>query len=160
MAHTSERSLNMLARLLVLTCLALGILDTTACGGEVSDLTVLYVGLDPEQPVPDKLVRYAGAHTERQRELFAERTPAFMAFLKEHFEKVGFVSGDDYEATLSNDYDVTIFDTQPKVLSEGAAGSHQRMRLPDGFDRPSIMIGEVGPFVLGRFGFGYKIDHL
>ncbi|MHC5114517.1 MAG: hypothetical protein ACYTGP_08840 [Planctomycetota bacterium] len=133
---------------------------TPAAAERADGLTVLYVGLDPDEPVPEKLVRYAGAHRDRQLELYGERTKAFMAFLLQHFETVGFVTGDDYDATLSDEYDVTVFDTLPKMLEQGPAGEWQKLRLPEDFDRPAVTVGEVGPLMLGRFGFGFKIDHL
>ena len=72
-----------------------------------SSLVVLYVGPDPDKDprVPSYI---KGADARRMVELTRERMPAFEAFLEEHFETVRLVKAGDYEASLSDQCDVTI----------------------------------------------------
>ena len=121
-------------------------------------LRVLYVG-----PHPTKLPRVPSyvTNADRMIELIQERPAAFKRFLETHFQNVRIERAEDYDATMSNEVDVTIFDAQPDPVEEREVnGFPKRFRLPADFDRPALMVGEVGPFVLGRFGFDLKIDHL
>ena len=129
-----------------------------AAPAEKSALRVLYVGPDPDDPpeVPSYIT-----HADRHVELVVERMPAFQAFLEEHFEQVTVVKVADYDASMSDEHDVTVFDAQPKPIDTVEVDGYPRkVRLPPDFDSPAVTVGEVGPFVLGRFGFGLKIDHL
>ena len=73
---------------------------------------------------------------------------------------------EDYRVELSEQFDVTIFDAQPPVIGDlaeyqtGRDGWEKRIRLPDNFSHPAMMIGEVGPFTLGGFGNGFLLDDL
>ena len=127
---------------------------------EKSDLRVLYVGPDPdaEVNVPEYI---SGPEAERMVELKQERLPAFQALLEEHFEVVKTIPADDYRAEMSHDFDVTIFDEYPPaVRTVELDGWEKSLRLPDDFDQPALMVGEIGPVMLGRFGFDLQIDHL
>ncbi len=124
---------------------------------------MLFVGHDPTSPhisFPDMAV-------ERTHELYAERTPAFDAFLRAHFDEVQVVHSADYTPEMSAAVDVTIFDTPPPAIEE--AGWHtdpltgqevysKAVHLPQDFDRPALMIGEASPRI-GE-GIGLKLDWL
>jgi hypothetical protein len=128
---------------------------------KTSSLRVLYVGPNPEREfiVPYHLT---GAAADRFAELKSERSQAFRLMLEKHFDHVKIVNQEDYEAALSATVDVTIFDARPPALPSDHPnlGGKKPIELPEGFDRPSLWIGDVGPFSLGRFGKGLLIDHL
>ena len=123
-----------------------------------SDLRVLYVGPDPTRTpkVPDHV-----PNKDRMVALIQERPKAFQDFLREHFATVEAVTAEIYHASMSDKCDVTIFDALPEPIATHVVdGFPRRLRLPDDFDKPALTVGEVGPFMLGRFGFGLKLDHL
>lgn len=132
-------------------------------GDDASALSVLFVGHDPASPhisFPDMAV-------ERTHELYAERTPAFDAFLRAHFDEVRVVHAADYTTEMSDAVDVTIFDTPPTAIEEagwrtdaltGQEVYSKAVHLPQGFDRPALMIGEASPRI-GE-GIGLKLDWL
>ncbi len=128
-----------------------------------SDLRVLYVGDNPEAPK----VMFADSADKRTVELYKERTPAFTAFLNERFEHVTVVFGDDYTVELSDQVDVTIFDTRPKALTKavrevdpetGEMNYEPATYLPKSFDRPAITISANSP-TIGE-PLGLKLDWL
>lgn len=122
-----------------------------------SDLTVLFVGQDPENPV----ISFADPTDKRQLELYTERTGAFEKFLNQRFHNVKVVFGSDYNAKMSDSYDVTIFDTRPKALTEAVReeGNYTPPTfLPMDFDRPALLISENSPRI-GE-GIGLKLDWL
>lgn len=121
---------------------------------------VLFVGVDPNA---DHVAPYhrTGPAATRYPDLMKERTPAFESFLKEHFESVRVVFGDQYEPKMSDRFDVTVFDTLPPYLeASGNDKNTKKFRLPTDFSRPAIMIGDVAPFIIGRNGWGMRLDHL
>lgn len=122
-------------------------------------LSVLFVGNDPTQEFMPPSYE-TGLAAERYPELMRERTPAFEALLKEHFETVKVVFGPEYKAAMSDDYDVTVFDVLPPSIGEVAGVSWKKQRLPNDFTHASVMIGDVAPKTLGRFGWGLRLDHL
>jgi len=124
---------------------------------------VLYVGHDPSAPQ----VMFPQLATERTHELYRERTPAFEAFLREYFEDVRVVYGEEYTADMSDEADVTLFDARPKELTptvrkvdaaSGAMHYEPATYLPRDFSRPALMISENSP----RIGepLGLKLDWL
>ena len=148
---------------LVLAPLLLAASLVQAGEGEKSALSVLFVGHDPAAPH----VSFPDMATERTHELYAERTPAFEAFLNEHFEEVRVVHGADYRPYQSEAFDVTIFDTMPPALTEagwqtdpetGEQTYTQAVYLPEEFDLPALLIGEASPRI-GE-GLGLKLDWL
>ncbi|MFT4540983.1 MAG: hypothetical protein ACI841_004492 [Planctomycetota bacterium] len=154
-------------RLLVLATLIAAPLCSaiTAQGSSIqkSDLRVLYVGDDPEAPK----IMFADSADARTVELYQERNSAFTAFLTRRFANVSMVHGDDYNAELSDDVDVTIFDTRPKALTPssrdidpdtGEMDYKPATYLPDDFDRPALMISANSP-VIGE-PLGLKLDWL
>lgn len=122
-----------------------------------SSLKVLLVSHDPETPqVPFKDM----AH-ERHAELYGERAALWEALLAEHFEHVSLVYGEQYEASMSDAVDVTIFDAKPPVAKEAVRDGmnyEPAEYLPRTFDRPALMISENSP----RLGepLGLKLDWL
>ena len=142
------------------------IFSFSADAAENSKLRVLYVGPDPaSQPnVPTySPTRYlTGKDRERFAELRNERPEAFRSLLSKHFDKFKIIVAADYRVELSEQFDVTIFDAQPPVIEtkKQAHGWEKRIRLPDNFSHPAMMIGEVGPFTIGRFGNDFLLDHL
>ena len=140
----------------------------SAAASEKSKLRVLYVGPNPDsQPnvptwphgVPRDL---SGKERERFAELQSERPEAFRSLLSKHFDNFKILVADDYRAELSEQFDVTIFDAQPPVIEtkKQAHGWDRKIRLPDDYSHPAMMIGEVGPFTLGGFGNGFLLDDL
>ncbi|MCP3917229.1 MAG: hypothetical protein GY711_16900 [bacterium] len=129
-----------------------------------SDLRVLLVGHDPADPK----VPIASTATKRTYELYRERTAAWEALLREHFADVRVVHRGDYEASLSDEVDVTIFDARPKRLApavrerHGAAGQNRLQGratyLPSDFSRPALTISENSPGIGEPLGL--KLDWL
>lgn len=123
---------------------------------EKNDLEVLFVGNDPEAPK----VPFADLAKPRTYALYRERTAAFEALLRVHFENVRIVHGADYTADMSDDFDVTIFDTRPKALTQAVREPVYKAAtyLPESFDRPALMIADNSP----RIGepMGLKLDWL
>ena len=120
-----------------------------------SDLRVLLVGHDPEAP----RITFDG-DDERTRALYAERTDAFRALLETHFETVEVVFGAAYDASMSGDVDVTLFDCVPDRLPTAETGDVPPVRryLPDDFSKPALMIAENSSLI-GE-PLGSKLDWL
>ena len=124
-----------------------------ASGPEEEQLSILFVGHDPEQPY----VNYAP--TEGMLALHAERTPAFEGFLSQHFDTVRVVHAADYQVAMSADVDVTIFDAKPPVLVPAKDnGRFFPSLLPEDFTGAVLTIGEVSADVAN--GSGLKHDWL
>lgn len=125
-----------------------------------SNLRVLYVGSNPDQPI--RVPSYkAGAAATRYSELRQERMPAFNKLLNSHFDSVKSVNVEDYRVEMSNNVDVTIFDAKPPAIEDVDMGTWTKhVRMPRDFNRPALMIGNVGPTTLGRHGLGFRLDHL
>ncbi len=140
----------------------------TANAVEKSELRVLYVGPGPVSPAdvptwPHGVPRdLSTEERERFAELRSERPEAFRRLLAEHFDRFKIIVADDYRIELSDRFDVTIFDAQPPVIEtqKQAYGWDRKIRLPDDFSQPAMMIGEVGPFTVGKFGNGFLLDDL
>lgn len=127
---------------------------------EKSGLKVLYVGPSPVEPSPVPAY-ISGELGERYVQLKLERFDAFEKLLTEHFENVTMLVAADYKIEMSADHDVTIFDELPPVLETvKVKGWEKQIRLPDDFDAPAFMIGEVAPLAIGRFGNDFLLDHL
>ncbi len=113
---------------------------------------VLLVGHDPQAPK----LPFTSLAKPRTHRLYRERTAAFEALLRYHFDHVEVVYGADYDAAMSDDFDVTVFDCRPKALREPERGVP--VYLPEGFDRPALLIAENSPWV-GE-SLGSKFDWL
>ena len=105
-------------------------------------LRVLYVGYDPQKPMPAKLVWYMPSE-KRYAEFYKSRMPAFKSFLEKNFIAVKTVDGRDYDVKMSDSVDVTIFDAYP-------------VKLPANFDRPAILLAAVAPDI--GIPIGLKFD--
>ncbi len=144
------------------------IFSFSADAAENSKLRVLYVGPDPaSQPNVPTLPHngsprdLTGKDRERFAELRTERPEAFRSLLSKHFDNFKIIVAEDYRVELSEQFDVTIFDAQPGgETKKQPDGWEKRIRLPDNFSHPAMMIGEVGPFTIGKFGNDFLLDHL
>lgn len=105
-------------------------------------LKILYVGYDPQKPMPAKLVWYMPSE-KRYKEFYKSRMPAFSSFLSKKFTDVRTVDGRDYDVKMSEAVDVTIFDAYP-------------VKLPADFSRPAILLGAVAPDI--GIPIGLKFD--
>jgi len=105
-------------------------------------LRVLYVGYDPQKPMPAKLVWYMPSE-KRYAEFYKSRMPAFKSFLEKHFALVKTIDGRDYDVKMSDSVDVTIFDAYP-------------VNLPANFNRPAILMAAVAPDI--GIPIGLKFD--
>lgn len=135
--------------------------NAEAGAGAQAGLRVLFVGHDPAAPG----VPFRDMATARTYALYRERTAAFEALLRYHFEDVHVVHGEDYEVGMSDTVDVTIFDARPKRMTPevrkrdpktGEWDYRPATYLPESFDRPALMIAENSP----RIGepLGLKLD--
>ncbi|MDN3548659.1 protein-disulfide reductase DsbD domain-containing protein [Mucilaginibacter aquaedulcis] len=113
-----------------------------ASEGNKIPLKVLYVGYDPEKPMPAKLVWYMPSES-RYKEFYKTRMPAFKSFLEKNFTVVKTVDWRDYNSKMSDDVDVTIIDAYP-------------VNLPVNFNRPAILIAAVAPDI--GIPIGLKFD--
>ncbi len=88
---------------------------TSTAFASKSDLSILYVGWNPDHPVQVMKVGHYGENVFEKQKL---RWGDFIHFLGEHFKKVTAVHHMDYKAIMSDEYDVTIFDALPKKLND------------------------------------------
>ncbi len=129
------------------------------------DISVLYVGFNPEKKMPEK-ENIAWTSQERFAEEYKTRMPAFVAYLKKYFKIVKSVDAREYTADMSNNFDVTIFDEEIKPIKERVREFDPETKkiikyepakyLPDDYDRPSVFIGHPAN-ALGR-NLGSKLD--
>ncbi|CAN5790687.1 hypothetical protein BH11BAC3_BH11BAC3_30110 [soil metagenome] len=127
----------------VLFILLFSMVNCKAQGQEKKiSLKVLYVGYEPQKPMPENLVYYMPT-SGRYAEIYQTRMPAFKLFLEKYFTQVTTVDVRDYTAKLSDKVDVTIMDAGP-------------VKLPVGFDRPMILMAAMAPNV--GLPIGLKFD--
>jgi len=123
-------------------------------------LKILYVGSDPLRPNP--IPEAASGWPKRNHDLEPTRMPDFKQFLGQYFKTVKLMDAKDYKPSLSNDYDVTIFDAMPpaivpekKILDD--KGHVKKIiyakYLPENFSKPAIFISGNGGMV---FTIGVK----
>lgn len=105
-------------------------------------LKVLYVGYSPEKPMPEKGVYYMTSDSLYPK-IYRERMNDFRSFLEKNFTIVQTVDVRDYTAKMSDQADVTIMDAGP-------------VKLPEGFDRPMILMAAMAPNV--GLPIGLKFD--
>lgn len=118
------------------------------------NISVLYVGGSPNRGV----VMGLSADSAKLAASAKERTADFTRFLRSRFKKVKAVDAADYRASMSDSYDVTIFDGRPKphsVTTDSKGRPSVRM-LPEGFDRPTVSIADASASI--RAGSGSKND--
>ena len=125
-----------------------------------SNVSVLYVGGSSDMETFGVKVDSVALQKD-----MAERTASFEKMLKQYFKTVGVVQGKDYAPDMSDNYDVTVFDgklreLEPERLVRGEGGQIlERVApryLPEDFDRPAVMLVEMGE-TLGR-RIGLKTD--
>lgn len=126
-----------------------------------SDLKILYVGGSAD--VSSGYGREVDAAVLQKS--IDERKAAFEEMLKRYFTSVTVVDAKDYRAEMSDNYDVTVMDGRPQAISpeqrikndKGEVVKYIRPGyLPITFDRPMLLIGEMGDLV-GRT-IGLKTD--
>ena len=128
----------------------------TSAAVKKTNLKVLYVGGHSDIETFGER-EYDTAANDRS---VVERTAAWESYLKEYFTTVKAISGKDYHYTMSNDYDVTIIDGDPKpieprrMISDNGRFSKlvYARYVPDNFDRPIITIAEEGETMGRRIG--------
>jgi hypothetical protein len=124
-----------------------------------SNLKVLYIGQNPE-----KHDGYSfGGNVELWEEIKQDRAKIFHEFFQKYFEKVTLVYGEDYKESMSDDYDVTVFDALPPRL-DGTEGKYLQLFpkgpdfITDDYDAATVFIaGPGGAITWNRKG---KIDWL
>jgi len=108
----------------------------------VIPLKVLYVGYNPDRPMPEKLVYYMTTDSLYSK-IYHTRMYDWFGFLQKNFAAVTTVDVRDYNAGMSDKVDVTIIDAGP-------------VSLPADFDRPVILMHAMGPNV--GLPIGLKFD--
>ena len=95
------------------------------------------------------------------------RAKDFVAFLGQHFARVGETNYEKFKADEARGFDVVIFDwtsiyprdKDGKILPKMTTlNSPKSPRLPPDFDRPAVLIGAAGGSVAGQLRL--KIDWL
>ena len=85
--------------------------------GNKLNMSVLYVGFDPGRELPPmNFAHGAGIAASRYAEDMRGRMPAFEKLLKWYFTKVETVDARDYRESMTEEYDVVIFDAVPEPL--------------------------------------------
>ncbi|MDH5455231.1 MAG: hypothetical protein OEY37_04105 [Gammaproteobacteria bacterium] len=133
---------------------------------ETPELRVLYVGVNPETAELSESEKIGVLHTERLLEFKQARTASFERFLQAHFAAVDVVFADEYNESLSDNYDVTIFgdnikpskETVSKQNEDGSRQFEMPVYLSAEFDRPAILVSMMGPLVAEPLD--YKMDWL
>ena len=148
-------------RLFYILC---GVISVAACTPGLhngkADLSVLYVGGQPDYET------YSVQKSAEARDSSVRaRMAAFETMLKEYFDSVEVIRGDDYKPEMSEDYDVTVFDgripaVKPQVIERDAEGNVTKyvraQLLPEDFDCAAVTIASMGE-ILGR-AIGSKND--
>ena len=85
------------------------------------------------------------------------RTTEFVAFLGQHFVKVGEASYSAFEPKMADEYDVVLFDAA-REKTTNTIGLPPRPKLPLDYDRASVLIGGAG--VMAVMPLQSKLDWL
>lgn len=95
------------------------------------------------------------------------RTKAYVAFLQQHFVRVGETDYEKFKPDEAKGFDVVIFDW-PSIYPRDKDGkivpkfshlnSPKSPKLPEDFDRPAVLVGAVGGYLGGQLKL--KIDWL
>ena len=107
--------------------------QTFAFAKDKISMKVLYVGYNPQKAMPADVVYYSTS-TAVVAKMYNSRMADFKAFLDMRFTEVKVVDVRDYTAAMSEEVDVTIMDAGP-------------VKLPEGFDRPMILMHAMAPNV-------------
>jgi hypothetical protein len=105
-------------------------------------LKVLYVGYNPDKPMPANVVYYSTSSPVVER-VYKTRMADFKTFLEHRFTEVATVDAREYSAPMSNSVDVTIMDAGP-------------VKLPADFNRPMILMHAMAPNI--GLPIGLKFD--
>lgn len=143
----------MKSRTLILTlCLAAILLPFRVAAKH--NISVLYVGGSPDRGV----VMGLSADSAKLAASAKQRSADFTRFLRSRFKKVKAIDAADYQAAMSDGYDVTVFDGHPKPhsVTTDARGRQIARMFPEGFDRPTISIADASAAI--RQGTGNKND--
>lgn len=143
----------MRTRTLILTlCLAAILLPCRMAAKH--NISVLYVGGSPNRGV----VMGLSGDSAKLAASAKERAADFTRFLRSRFKKVKSIDAADYQAAMSDNYDVTVFDGRPKPYSVTADSKGRPVvrMLPEGFDRPTVSIADASAAI--RAGSGSKND--
>jgi hypothetical protein len=105
-------------------------------------LKVLYVGYNPDKPMPANVVYYSTSSPVVER-VYKTRMADFKTFLEHRFTEVATVDAREYSASMSNSVDVTIMDAGP-------------VKLPADFNRPMILMHAMAPNI--GLPIGLKFD--
>lgn len=146
----------MIRKVLSAIIMAFAMCVATSAAVKKTNLKVLYVGGHSDIETFGER-EYDTAANDRS---VVERTAAWESYLKEYFTTVKAISGKDYHYTMSNDYDVTIIDGDPKPLEprrmitdNGRFVKQIYARyFPDDFDRPVITIADESETMGRRIG--------
>ena len=137
-------------------CTALLLCAVVQVIAQKSSLKILYVGGSPDL---DTFVSRVDSLVLQQS--IKERTASFEGMLKAYFETVKVVDAKDYEPEMSDRYDVTIFDGKlreraPEKIEKDASGrivsKIAASYLPENFNRPAVMLAEMGETLGRRLG--------
>lgn len=114
------------------------------------NISVLYVGFNPEREMPAKTPT-SWTSGERFAAEYKTRMLAFMDYLNNYFSEVESIDAREYTATLSENFDITIFDEEVKPIKERVIHTDPKtgkflsmeptIYLPEDFNRPSVFIG-------------------
>jgi hypothetical protein len=85
------------------------------------------------------------------------RTTEFVAFLGQHFVKVGEASYSAFEPTMADGYDVVLFDAA-RERKANSLGLPPKPKLPPDYNRASVLIGGAG--VMAVMPLQSKLDWL
>lgn len=96
-------------------------------------LKVLYVGYDPQRPMPNNVTLYSTGKGV-VADVYQHRMADFKSFLEQRFDAVQVADVRDYTTALSQQVDVTILDAGPVNIT------------PD-FDRPTMLLHQLAPNV-------------
>jgi len=114
-----------------------------------SDLRVLYVGFDPVSLEQPKKGRF---ETSKQHDVKLLRWDDFKLFLSKEFKAFKQIDRLSYNAKMSDNYDVTIFDALPKPLKarvfemnpDGSVKKYSpAVYLPEDFSAAALTISTV-----------------
>ncbi len=120
-----------------------------------TNLKVLYVGGHSNMDTDATVMDSAAIARDIQ-----ERKASFEQFLNTYFTTVKVIDASEYNYLMSNDYDVTVMDGQPRplepkqVIRDGDryVKTIEAKFFPDDFDRPVLTIAELGKTIGGRLG--------
>lgn len=153
-------------KVLLITALLISFINH---GQERLDINVLYVGYNPDKPMPENLeaTQVTGGMTpERFKSEYGKRMPAFKKLLNSYFTKITTVDARDYNEHMSLTHDVTIFDQAPTPIKERVIykdsitgkfiGMEPAKYVSDDFSSPSIFIGHTASTI--GSSLGSKLD--